>query len=557
MMSSHMRSNFAALPPGQMRTRSVVRIDGRMGADGHIHWDSSVNSYGGGYPPQQRRYEQHTMQFQEQRPYGGYEQRTMQYQKLPPYDGYEQRTMQLQEQSPFYGSHNYQPSMTYPGQEHQPEVRPPLGYPLRERQASTGESIIMRQTERKLANRYHQLLLQQRMRHVHDPGSPQGPTMNMWPPPAPGFSYNMYQHNARPPQGYHHGGAPGPAPYAPAPAPNLYETQLPPQHKHDYGYDDYGHDDRGYGALAPAPAGFEGDDGYGDNPPFAASAPSPAPSPALRRAPLPAAHDPRMPTALSQFLRAFDGCTDAEDAEHAARRRDMFTRFDTNANGYISLAECGAGILLSLSRVAGRDATSLYHRYYRSYIRAFNDAKDAAVARAGHALDDDYVTKTEFRLLLRYLCVYATWYEVFSQLIDTGGKPKGGAAGASSRIDAIDAVRIEPDHRIVREEWDAALPAVREAGASWAPFLKLRDATAADFDEIDQNHGNYIDFREFAEWIEQAEKVAGTPAGLELGINETLDSPSAQPEHEARHAHKGQVAHVHHMRDGRRAAARW
>lgn len=116
-----------------------------------------------------------------------------------------------------------------------------------------------------------------------------------------------------------------------------------------------------------------------------------------------------MPTALSQFLRAFDGCTDAEDAEHAARRRDMFTRFDTNANGYISLAECGAGILLSLSRVAGRDATSLYHRYYRSYIRAFNDAKDAAVARAGHALDDDYVTKTEFRLLLRYLCVYATW----------------------------------------------------------------------------------------------------------------------------------------------------
>lgn len=48
----------------------------------------------------------------------------------------------------------------------------------------------------------------------------------------------------------------------------------------------------------------------------------------------------------------------------------------------------------------------------------------------------------------------------------------------------------------MREEWDAALPAVREAGASWAPFLKLRDATAADFDEIDQNHGNYIDFRE-------------------------------------------------------------
>lgn len=82
-------------------------------------------------------------------------------------------------------------------------------------------------------------------------------------------------------------------------------------------------------------------------------------------------------------------------------------------NGYISLAEACAGVLKALSNKWGKEGRVLFDRYYRSYIRAFNDAKDAALARTGHANDDDYVTKSEFRLLVVYLDYYARWYELF------------------------------------------------------------------------------------------------------------------------------------------------
>jgi hypothetical protein len=39
------------------------------------------------------------------------------------------------------------------------------------------------------------------------------------------------------------------------------------------------------------------------------------------------------------------------------------------------------------------------------------------------------------------------------------------------------------------------------------------------------NRGGYLSFQEFCEWIEAAEKRAGTPVGVDLGVNEPLDSP--------------------------------
>lgn len=77
-----------------------------------------------------------------------------------------------------------------------------------------------------------------------------------------------------------------------------------------------------------------------------------------------------------------------------------------------------------------------------------------------------------------------------------------------------------------REEWKGALGRVRKAGRSWAPYIRLRDAREDDFERMDQNGGGYIDFREFCEWIEAAEKAAGTPAGIELGVNEPIEHPS-------------------------------
>ena len=56
------------------------------------------------------------------------------------------------------------------------------------------------------------------------------------------------------------------------------------------------------------------------------------------------------------------------------------------------------------------DIVELWRRFRPSTIRAFNDAKDAGGANS--ELSDDYVTKREFRLLLRYVALYATMFEV-------------------------------------------------------------------------------------------------------------------------------------------------
>ena len=75
------------------------------------------------------------------------------------------------------------------------------------------------------------------------------------------------------------------------------------------------------------------------------------------------------------------------------------------------LTQVGAGVMSTLANQHRKEAISIYHRFYRSYIRAFTDAKDAAPSRPEHGPldDDDFVTRSEFRLLLRYLGIYATW----------------------------------------------------------------------------------------------------------------------------------------------------
>ena len=85
-------------------------------------------------------------------------------------------------------------------------------------------------------------------------------------------------------------------------------------------------------------------------------------------------------------------------------------------------------------------------------------------------------------------------------------------------VDGTEVVSIEWDHCVTRDEWNAAVFRVREAGASWARFIRLEQASAADFDAIDQEKRGYLDFRSFCEWIEAAEKLAGTSAGLDLGV---------------------------------------
>lgn len=258
-----------------------------------------------------------------------------------------------------------------------------------------------------------------------------------------------------------------------------------------------------------------------------ASVPSPVPKPAAPRSPRTPRTprpkptiDPTLPRELGMLVAAFD-CCEKDNEEHKKQREELYASFDGNANGLISLNETGSGVLQRLSNLYGKEAMPLYKRYYRSFIRAFMDARDASPP-SGRPDDAQFVCKSEFRLLLVYLRVYATWHEVF-RLVDCA-RTRGG-----SKLNYLDVEVPEGDYRISRDEWLQALPKVRVAALSWAPFIALRAASAADFDEMDVNGGGHVDLQEFCEWVERAEKLAATPIGVELGVNEPLDRAAITP----------------------------
>jgi hypothetical protein len=69
----------------------------------------------------------------------------------------------------------------------------------------------------------------------------------------------------------------------------------------------------------------------------------------------------RMPSPLRRFRASFN-CTDGS-AEHLEARRQLFSSWDSNASGCLSLAEVGNGVLTTLSAALGQDAHGLYHRF--------------------------------------------------------------------------------------------------------------------------------------------------------------------------------------------------
>ena len=219
---------------------------------------------------------------------------------------------------------------------------------------------------------------------------------------------------------------------------------------------------------------------------------------------------------LAKFKQVFN--IGGQDATDKARRDRLYPCWDTNANGFLSLHEVDQGIKTTLiGELKNKpEAERIWRRFRRSYIRAFVDAADAAPQRSRAATtrtgaggnrravsDDDYVTRREFRLLICYLSIYATMYELFA-----------GIDGSSEGI------TVEDDNRISRDEWVAALPLIQSAAASWAPFVALQTACAESFDEIDTNQGGFILLIELCEWLEDGEKMANTPTGVLLGHGE-------------------------------------
>lgn len=221
------------------------------------------------------------------------------------------------------------------------------------------------------------------------------------------------------------------------------------------------------------------------------------------------------PPDLAKFKSALDFTS--VDAQSKSLRTQIYSCWDTNENGFLSLAETDMGVKTQLtSHFRDRkEGERIWKRFRKSYIRAFVDAADAAPQRSRKATtssvsgkrrpvsDDDYVTPREFRLLVCYLQIYATMYELFS-LID--GHSEG--------------VTVDDDNRISRDEWGQGLAIVQKAAKTWAPYVALQTASEATFDEIDTNSGGFITLTEFCEWIEKGEKRAKTTTGELLGVGE-------------------------------------
>jgi len=154
------------------------------------------------------------------------------------------------------------------------------------------------------------------------------------------------------------------------------------------------------------------------------------------------------------------------DPTSKATRHRLFSRFDPNGNGILSLAEVDRGLKRVLHLSGAGQCTPAINR-------AFHAARDFAPPVA--AFSDDYVDKNEFRVLLVYLRHYIELWEHFNA-IDTSG-----------------------DRRVGLQEFRMSLPllkkwGIREAAANWDSDPKVA------FAKLDYNGGGFVLFDEFADF---------------------------------------------------------
>lgn len=147
-------------------------------------------------------------------------------------------------------------------------------------------------------------------------------------------------------------------------------------------------------------------------------------------------------------------------AEHKEKRKALFSSFDPNANGYLSLAEVDKGCL-ELSVGLPKPVIM------RAFQAANGIAQENGKNRSQHGFD--YIEFCEFRLFLVYLQQYVELWKIFDD-IDSGN-----------------------DRRISFEEFEMALPKLSGFG------VQVEDAQD-EFNKIDTNGGGKILFEEFTGW---------------------------------------------------------
>lgn len=154
--------------------------------------------------------------------------------------------------------------------------------------------------------------------------------------------------------------------------------------------------------------------------------------------------------------------TGKDEASEAARRKLFREVFDVNNNGLVSLAEFDRGI----EGLFGRE-----HKLFQAkpaLTRAFHAANQLEPAtsrgrggRQHHSglKKDDYVSLSEFRMLLAYVRQYFELFLMF-EAVDTGGLNYT----TGNRISTIGASK--GDHRITIDEFAAAIPLIERWGST-------------------------------------------------------------------------------------------
>ena len=148
--------------------------------------------------------------------------------------------------------------------------------------------------------------------------------------------------------------------------------------------------------------------------------------------------------------------------EELKKRDKIWTSMDTNGNGLITLDELEAGV-----KKLGLPALFELKPVLQ---RAFNAAKNKLKAKKKKSYnEDDFVSRGEFRLLLKYLRKYYELWVAFDR-IDTGD-----------------------DRRISHDEFITAKPMLEKWGIDMSdPEKQWREA--------DRDGGGQIVFDEFCEW---------------------------------------------------------
>ena len=154
------------------------------------------------------------------------------------------------------------------------------------------------------------------------------------------------------------------------------------------------------------------------------------------------------------------------------KRMQLFDLFDPNKNNYLSLAEVDKGVqdVLHLQELFEvKPVLMMAFKIAKSANQGGGPLKLEAKKNRQTKMGNNYIEKSEFRLLLVYLRQYLELWAMFSE------------------------IDVDGDRRVQMAEFQKAVPIIE----SWG--TKIPDV-AAEFRSIDKDGAGMILFGEFAEW---------------------------------------------------------